>query len=211
MTVPLPDGDSFQVEIEMGSAISMGGAAVLSGANSAAWPFHCQPRGAWLTVNISCGLPVRLAPVILFIMKCPVCNVDLQTSHDRGVEVEACPSCQGLWLTPAELDELENEVYSNEANKGSLYLTTQETALKCPICSAPLKQFDYRFFDLQLDCCPEHGFWLNRDQDNQILEIMRGEETRVERKFGTEASWTTYVNHLRSPTFFSKVKALFQK
>ena len=144
-------------------------------------------------------------------MKCPKCNVDLQTQNDRGVEVEACPSCQGMWLTPAELDELENEAFSNEANKGSLYLATEESDLKCPVCSTALKRFDYRFFDLQLDCCPEHGFWLDKDEDNQVLELMRGEEARVERKFGTENSWANYIKHLRSPSFFTKVKSLFHR
>jgi Zn-finger nucleic acid-binding protein len=116
---------------------------------------------------------------------------------------------RGMWLTPAELDELENEAFDNEANKGSLYLVSQETELKCPVCSSTLKRFDYRFFDLQLDCCPEHGFWLDKDEDSQILELMRGEEERVERKFGTEDSWAKYINHLRSPSFLTKVKGLF--
>ena len=53
---------------------------------------------------------------------------------------EACPKCKGMWLTPAELDQLENEAFSNEANKGSLYVTSYETAFKCPVCSAPLKR-----------------------------------------------------------------------
>ena len=144
-------------------------------------------------------------------MKCPKCQVDLQTQNDRGVEVEACPSCQGMWLTPAKLDELEHEAFDSEANKGSLYLTSQATELKCPVCSAPLQQFDYRFFDLQLNCCPEHGFWLDKDQDKQILALMSGEEARVEREFRTEDTWSKYINHLRSPSFFTKVKALFQR
>jgi len=143
-------------------------------------------------------------------MKCPKCNVELKTQNDRGVQVEACPNCQGMWLTPAELDQLENEAFSNEANKGSLYVTSYETEFKCPVCSAPLKEFDYRFFDLQIECCPEHGYWLDKDEDNQILELMRGEEDRIERKFGTEDSWTKYINHLRSPSFFNKVKDLFR-
>jgi Zn-finger nucleic acid-binding protein len=144
-------------------------------------------------------------------MKCPKCNVELQTQNDRGVEVEACPSCQGMWLTPGELDQLENEAFNDEANKGSLFLVSQETKLKCPVCSAALKRFDYRFFDLQLDCCPEHGFWLDKGEDDQILELMRGEEERVERKFGTEESWAKYINHLRSPSFFTKVRGLFRR
>jgi Zn-finger nucleic acid-binding protein len=144
-------------------------------------------------------------------MKCPKCNVDLQTQNDRGVEVEACPSCQGMWLTPGELDQLENEAFNNEANKGSLFLVSQETELKCPVFSAALKRFDYRFFDLQLDYCSEHGFWLDKGEDDQILELMRGEEGRVERKFGTEDSWAKYINHLRSPSFFTRVKSLLHR
>jgi Zn-finger nucleic acid-binding protein len=144
-------------------------------------------------------------------MKCPKCNVDLQTQNDRGVEVETCPSCHGMWLTPGELDQLENEAFNDEANKGSLFLVSQETKLKCPVCSAALKRFDYRFFDLQLDCCPEHGFWLDKGEDDQILELMRGEEERVERKFGTEDSWAKYINHLRSPSFFTRVRGLFRR
>jgi Zn-finger nucleic acid-binding protein len=144
-------------------------------------------------------------------MKCPKCDSYLQQQHDRGVEVAACPKCKGMWLTPAELDQLENEAFGNEANKGSLYITSYDTQFKCPVCSGPLKEFDYRFFDLQVECCPDHGYWLDKDEDEQILEIMRGEEARVERKFGTEDSWAGYINHLRSPSFFAKVKDLFRR
>jgi hypothetical protein len=29
-----------------------------------------------------------------------------------------------------------------------------------------MKRFNYRFFDLELDFCPEHGFWLDKDKDD---------------------------------------------
>jgi Zn-finger nucleic acid-binding protein len=144
-------------------------------------------------------------------MKCPKCNVELQPRDDRGVAVEACPSCQGMWLTPAELDQLENKAFADEANKGTLYIVSHETKLKCPACSAALKRFNYRFFDLELDCCPEHGFWLDKDEDSRILGLMGGEEERLERKFGTEDAWVRRMNHLRSPTFFAKLKDLFHR
>jgi len=143
-------------------------------------------------------------------MKCPKCNVDLQTQDDRGVEVKACPNCKGMWLTAAELDELENETFDSKSKKGSLYLTSEETELKCPVCSGPLRQFDYRFFNLQIDCCPEHGFWLDKDEDDQILELMSGEEARLDRDDRAENSWAKYMNHLRSPSFLTKVKDLFK-
>src|ERR1700677_539869 len=110
----------------------------------------------------------RRQPALFSNMKCPKCQVDLQPQVDRGVDVNACPSCQGMWLTPSELDQLENEVFADENNKGSLYVVAHETELKCPECSKPLKRFDYRFFDLQIDCCVEHGFWLDQGEDEQI-------------------------------------------
>jgi Zn-finger nucleic acid-binding protein len=150
-----------------------------------------------------------IKPPTLAGMKCPRCNVDLQTQNDRGVEIEACPNCQGMWLTPAELDELECEAFHLEGDKGSLYLSTEETSLKCPVCSEPLKQFDYRFFNVQVDCCPDHGFWLNKGEDDQILAIMSGEQERLGREFDSEAKWASHMNYLRSPTFFNKIKGLF--
>lgn len=116
-----------------------------------------------------------------------------------------------MWMTPAELDQLENEAFDNEADKGSLYLVTRETELKCPVCSAALRRFNYRFFDLELDCCPDHGFWLDKDEDNRILELMKGEEERVERDFGLEDMWAKRMNHLRSPSFFTKLKDLVHR
>ncbi len=114
-------------------------------------------------------------------------------------------------MTPAELDQLENQAFDDEANKGSLFLVTCDTELKCPVCSVFLKRFNYRFFDLELDFCPEHGFWLDKDEDNRILELMGGEKKRVERDFRLEDMWAERMNELRSPTFFTKLKDLIRR
>jgi len=144
-------------------------------------------------------------------VKCPKCDAGLQARLDRGIEVEACPVCRGLWLTPAELDQLENLEFSDEANKGSLFLISRESDLKCPCCSAPLRRFNYRFFDLEMDFCPDHGYWLDKDEDTRILEIMRGEERRLEHAERADDAWAKRMNHLRSPTFFSKLADLIHR
>ena len=160
-------------------------------------------------VNAPCHWPHRSD--ILWRMKCPKCNVDLEPQIDRSVETQTCPKCQGMWLTPAELDQLENEAFNDEANKGSLFLVTRETVLNCPVCASPMKRFNYRFFDLELDFCPEHGFWLDKDKDDKIVALMSGEETRIEKKCASENAWSKRMNHLRSPSFFSKLKDLLHK
>ena len=40
-------------------------------------------------------------------MRCPVCDhVDLLMTERRGVEIDYCPSCRGVWLDRGELDEI---------------------------------------------------------------------------------------------------------
>ena len=43
-------------------------------------------------------------------MHCPKCGMELTTLSMRGVEVDQCHSCQGIWLDAGELEKLvENE------------------------------------------------------------------------------------------------------
>lgn len=50
-------------------------------------------------------------------MKCPVCkDVTLLTSEKKGVEIDYCPECRGIWLDRGELEKLvdaEERAYSN--------------------------------------------------------------------------------------------------
>ena len=39
-------------------------------------------------------------------MKCPVDETVLAISERRGVEVDYCPQCRGVWLDRGELDKL---------------------------------------------------------------------------------------------------------
>lgn len=40
-------------------------------------------------------------------MKCPVCkDVTLLMSEKRGVEIDYCPECRGIWLDHGELEKL---------------------------------------------------------------------------------------------------------
>lgn len=50
-------------------------------------------------------------------MKCPVCkDVTLLMSEKKGVEIDYCPECRGIWLDRGELEKLieKEEVYNRE-------------------------------------------------------------------------------------------------
>jgi Zn-finger nucleic acid-binding protein len=43
-------------------------------------------------------------------VKCPLCrDIDLEPRFSRGIEVDVCPRCRGLWLDRGELERLLDE------------------------------------------------------------------------------------------------------
>lgn len=48
-------------------------------------------------------------------MKCPKCNIFLVVSEHKGIEIDYCPQCRGLWLERGEF----NKIIANNDNKQS--------------------------------------------------------------------------------------------
>ena len=52
-------------------------------------------------------------------MKCPVCpDATLMMADRKGVEIDYCPNCRGVWLDRGELDKLMALGASHEAAHG---------------------------------------------------------------------------------------------
>jgi Zn-finger nucleic acid-binding protein len=141
-------------------------------------------------------------------MKCPDCNAELVQKKRDGVEMEVCPSCNGMWLTPQELTQLEDEVFDfGDNEKGSLMLGSDSSTRKCPQCAKPMKTFEYREYGLQLDYCEDrHGFWLDADEDKRVLDLMREEEKNLGRKVLAEDRWSAHMRYLRSGSFWDRLR-----
>jgi len=145
-------------------------------------------------------------------MKCPDCKTDLAPAKQSGVEMEACPTCKGMWLTRQELNQLEDEVFDfGDDEKGSLMLDSTADTRPCPECGETMNRFEYRFFDLEMDFCGEgHGFWLEAGEDKRVLELMKKEEAGLERKVLAEDKWTAHMKRLRSGSFIDRLRDLFR-
>lgn len=144
-------------------------------------------------------------------MKCPKCNSDLVPTIRHKLKVNSCQSCKGMWLEYQELGQLEDEVFDfGDDAKGTLVFSSTPTTAKCPECSALLKRFKYRLFDLEMEFCEnQHGYWLDDDEDTRVLELMKKEETDFQRKLLAEDQWARTLKHMRSGSFLSKVRDLF--
>ncbi len=39
-------------------------------------------------------------------MRCPLCNVAMREVRRRGVKIDVCPECRGVWLDAGELERM---------------------------------------------------------------------------------------------------------
>jgi Zn-finger nucleic acid-binding protein len=142
-------------------------------------------------------------------MECPICNVDLESSNYRGICVEKCPSCEGIWLDIDELDQLEDKAFDLDELKGNVIFSSSPTNLQCPKCGSDLKRFKYRLHDLQLEFCEkQHGYWLDKEEERKIIKLMNERKMDMQRKHKAEQEWDEFLEDLKSPNFFQKLKTL---
>lgn len=47
-------------------------------------------------------------------MRCPLCEVSMKEVERRGVLIDVCPECRGVWLDRGELEKLLDSVALNE-------------------------------------------------------------------------------------------------
>ena len=145
-------------------------------------------------------------------MKCPKCNNQLAKEMHMDIEVDRCGNCKGMWLDFEELDQLEDNVFDQDELKGTTIFSSMPTEFHCPHCNSQLKQFRYRLHDLELEFCEnKHGFWLDENEEERVLDLMKKSAESIERTFQAEENWTKTLNNLRSRSFFSKMMYLFNK
>jgi Zn-finger nucleic acid-binding protein len=74
-----------------------------------------------------------------------------------------------------------------------------------------MNRFEYRFYDLEMDFCGDgHGFWLEAGEDRRVLELMKKEETDLERKVMAERRWSSELHRMRSGSFLDRLRDLFR-
>ncbi len=132
-------------------------------------------------------------------MNCPRDGSELAVEQFRGMEVDHCKTCNGRWLDFDELDRLEATVPSTEEERRATITYGERTSdLKCPTCAAPMKVFNYRAYDLELDMCDdEHGYWLDAGEEGRVRDIIDDRVRGLARAAEAEAGWGKFLGGLR--------------
>ena len=143
-------------------------------------------------------------------MNCPRCNTELDAEMHKGVEVDRCPSCQGLWLDYPELDQLEDTVLNEDELKGTMIYSPHAGEIACPRCSDEMTAFYYRANNLELDLCRHgHGFWLDHGEDKQVMEFMKQRIKDLQRSTSAEAQWSKFLRTKPSKGIVDRIKSFF--
>ena len=53
-------------------------------------------------------------------MRCPICDVPMREVTRRGVKIDVCPECKGVWLDRGELDHLIDAEPELEAERAAV-------------------------------------------------------------------------------------------
>ena len=144
-------------------------------------------------------------------MTCPRCDGTLELETYKGIEVDRCSECKGLWLDYDELDQLEDTEMDDDRLKGTMMYAVRASDISCPRCSGPMKTFNYRAVNLPLDVCEEqHGFWLDAGEEKRVLELMKQRIKDLERSGQAEADWSNTLRKLKSKSMSDKFKGMFR-
>lgn len=107
-------------------------------------------------------------------MKCIKCHsVEMQStkSFEKGVELDTCPMCRGMWLDKGEFETLLDEGSTNFLEVPASAIRAHN--LNCPKCNVKLFQFFYPGTTVMLDSCQQcHGVWLD-DEEFNVLNILK--------------------------------------
>ena len=145
-------------------------------------------------------------------MNCPRCNAELKTAKYKGIEIDKCVSCNGMWLDYWDLDQLEDTALNIDEIKGTMVFSSEPSKLPCPKCEGPMRMFRYRAYSLELDFCEgEHGFWLDKGEEKRVLALIAQRIKDLKRSDAAEREWAGFLRKLKSKSFGQKLKKVVRR
>ena len=135
------------------------------------------------------------------IRKCPRCNIFMQLLNVRGIEIDVCPRCMGIWFDSSELDKV---LGSSKSFEEMAYLAKPlGEKINCPNCQQKMHYSTIE--DTTIDFCTRcEGVWLDAgeltDLAGHLPESPLSDENTPHNLEITE-----------SEGFISKVKTIFSK
>ncbi|HEY8504812.1 MAG TPA: RNA 3'-terminal phosphate cyclase [Gemmataceae bacterium] len=109
-------------------------------------------------------------------MRCPACpDTPLKEQLTRkGVLVDACPKCRGVWLDGGELYPFARDPGLLEREVQSCLPKAEESPRRCPRCDRAMREARLLRDDLPVEVCPEcEGMWFDQGELQKVLSEAR--------------------------------------
>jgi Zn-finger nucleic acid-binding protein len=125
-------------------------------------------------------------------MICPNCKKDMIVVEHRQIELDYCPSCEGVWFDAGELDlllqsaKLDNPARLMEEILNSPAVKEGRKERKCPICGRGMQERATGEPAINIDICRQgDGIWFDGGEVQQLLtqlvqKCRKGEDSRQE-------------------------------
>ena len=145
-------------------------------------------------------------------MNCPRCNIPLAGRKYRSIEIDHCPQCRGLWLDFDEMDLLEDGANRSDILKGTREYARRPGEMPCPHCGILMDVFNYRAHNLPIEHCPDnHGYWLDKGEEDRVLELMRQRARDLRRSESAEQEWARFMERGGNRGgFLDRIRDLFR-
>ena len=121
-------------------------------------------------------------------MKCPKCQIEMETKNVKGVSLDECSRCKGIWFDSGELDKIKEDVdpdvrwihFDLWKKMGKFQVTFQP--LPCPKeHRTNLRSLYFEAVDVKIQFCPTcAGIWLQAGDFNLIVQALIKEAENME-------------------------------
>lgn len=147
--------------------------------------------GCWARMTLrarfcpGCGLEIQPQALIALpeSSRCPACAGKLRQRDLGEISLVECAGCAGLWITTELLEELclradrpypELLALFRQLPKPEFKLEHPVVYRACPVCNTlMLRRRFARKTQVVLDCCSQHGLWLDHGELELILNVVR--------------------------------------
>ena len=100
-------------------------------------------------------------------MICPACDEVMLILEYQEIELDYCPSCQGIWLDEGELEAMtgfRKRIDLSDIPKA------RKSDRKCPRCRKKMLKGDFPGTKIEVDVCPrDGGIWLDHGEIQTIV------------------------------------------
>jgi Zn-finger nucleic acid-binding protein len=103
-------------------------------------------------------------------MHCPACKSAMIILEYNQIEIDFCPSCNGIWLDQGEFELMLG--LPAQAFDLSLLKKAQKSRRRCPRCRKKMKRDLFPQTKVEVDFCPgDGGLWLDKGELQQIAQV----------------------------------------